>query len=72
MLIIGVAELCAAFSIFTGGQVGRWVGIFAAGLNAISALTSVSASPFWALCLFGIDVLVIYGLATYGGQGKTV
>ena len=31
VLIIGILELCASFSIFTGGQVGRWFGIAAAG-----------------------------------------
>jgi len=25
-----------------------------------------------ALCLFGIDVLIIYGLAAYGGQHEDV
>ncbi len=72
VLIIGILELCASFSIFTGGQVGRWFGIAAAGLSTISALTSISAAPFWGLCVVAIDVLIIYGLAVYGGQGKTV
>jgi hypothetical protein len=68
VLIIGVAELFAAFSIWGGGQYGRWFGIAAASVNAIAALLSIPAYPFWALCLFGIDVLIIYGLAAYGGQ----
>ncbi len=35
MLIIGVLELVAAFSLFSGGEFGRWFGIFIASLNAI-------------------------------------
>lgn len=72
VLIIGVLELLAAFSIWAGGQYGRWLGIFAAGVNAIAALMTISAYPFWALCLFGVDLLVIYGLAAYGGQRRPI
>ncbi len=72
VLIIGVIEVLAAFSILAGQQYGRWIGIIAAGLNAIAALMSISAYPFWALCIFGIDILIIYGLAAYGGQQRPV
>ena len=68
VLIIGALELVAALSIVSGGQFGRWFGIVAAGANSIAALMSIPAYPFWALCLFGLDVLIIYGLAAYGGQ----
>ena len=72
VLIIGVLELGAAYSIVVGGQLGRWFGIFMAGINSIAALMSIPAYPFWALCLFGVDILIIYGLAAYGGQHRDV
>ena len=72
VLIIGVLELGAAYSIVAGGQLGRWFGIFMAGINSIAALMSIPAYPFWALCLFGVDILIIYGLAAYGGQHRDV
>jgi len=68
VLIIGVLQLFAAFSIWQGGAYGRWIGIITAGFSAIASLMSIGAYPFWALCLFGIDLLVIYGLAAYGGR----
>jgi hypothetical protein len=68
ILVIGVLQGIAAFSIFSGGSYGRWVGILSASLGAIGALLSIPGYPFWSLCLFFIDVLVIYGLAAYGGQ----
>jgi hypothetical protein len=67
-LIIGVIQVLAAFSIWSGGEFGRWIGIFIAGLSMIGALLSLPAYPLWSLAVFAIDVLIIYGLAAYGGQ----
>jgi hypothetical protein len=62
-LILGVLELAAAFSLASGGGFGRWVGIFAAGLSAVSALLSIPAYPFWSLCIFALSIIVLYELA---------
>jgi hypothetical protein len=70
VLIIGALQLVAAFSIWSGGRFGRWFGIAVASLNAIAALLSIPAYPFWSLAIFAVDVLVIYGLATYGGHRR--
>lgn len=70
ILIVGVIQLFAAFSIWSGGQFGRWIGIIGASLSIIGALLSIPGYPFWSLAVFGIDLLVIYGLAAYGGQGS--
>jgi hypothetical protein len=70
ILLIGVLQLFAAFSIFSGGSYGRWVGIISASLGAIGALLSIPGYPFWSLAVFFVDVLVIYGLAAYGGQRR--
>ncbi|HET6448250.1 MAG TPA: hypothetical protein VFG31_04000 [Conexibacter sp.] len=69
-LILGIIELLAAFSIWRGGAFGAIFGIFAASLSAIGALLSIPAYPFLSLAIFAIDVLVIYGLAAYGAQGR--
>ena len=66
-LLLGVAQVFGAFSIWRGGQAGRWFGIAVAAVNVIVSLLSISAYPFWGLAVFIIAVLVIYGLATYGG-----
>jgi hypothetical protein len=72
MLVLGAAQIAAAFSIWKGGQLGRWFGIAVALLNAIGALMSISAYPFWSLTVFTLDILVIYGLAAYGGDPRVV
>jgi hypothetical protein len=71
VLFLGIMEMIASFAIFTGSQAARWFGIAAAGINAIGQLAFVPVYPFWALMIFSVDVLVIYGLAVYGGQKLT-
>jgi hypothetical protein len=67
MLVLGALQVTAAFSIWSGGSFGRWFGIGVATLNAIAALLAIPAYPFWSLAVFTIDILIIYGLAAYGG-----
>jgi hypothetical protein len=68
VMAFGVLEALAALSIWRGGEFGRWFGIVAAVLGGLAAMMSIPAYPFWALALVAIDVLVIYGLAAYGGK----
>jgi hypothetical protein len=68
ILFVGIIQLIAAFSIWAGGEFGRWIGLIGASLSAIGALLSIRAYPFWSLCIFGVDILIIYGLAAYGGH----
>jgi hypothetical protein len=70
ILILGAVQMVAAYSIWSGNQFGRWFGIAVAGLSAIGALMSIPAYPFWSLAIFALDILVIYGLAAYGGQHR--
>jgi hypothetical protein len=68
ILVVGFLQLLAAFSIWSGGGYGRFIGILTAGLGAIGALLSIPGYPLWSLCMFFTCVLVLYGLAAYGGQ----
>jgi hypothetical protein len=68
ILIVGVLQLFAAFSIWAGGEYGRWIGLITASFSAVAALLSLPAYPFWSLAIFAIDILIIYGLAAYGGR----
>jgi hypothetical protein len=68
VLVLGVLQLLAAFSLMGGSELARWFGIFVASINAIGQLMFVPAYPFWALSLFAVDILIIYALAVYGGR----
>lgn len=72
ILIVGALQMLAAFSVWAGGTYGRWIGILTACMSAIGALLSLPAYPFWSAAIFAVDVLIIYGLAAYGGQRMRV
>jgi hypothetical protein len=63
-LLIGVLQLFAAASLMSGGGFGRWIGIIAASLSAMSALLSIPAYPLWSLCIFALAIIVLYQLAS--------
>lgn len=69
-LIIGVLEIVAAFSLFSGGEFGRWIGIIVGSLNAIAALLAIPAYPFWSLAIFALSIIIVYKLAE-GPEGTT-
>ena len=72
LIILGVVQLTAGFSLFGGGTYGRVIGIAAASLGAIEALMSVGgAYPFWSLGLFAICVIVLHGLIVLGEPERT-
>jgi hypothetical protein len=68
VLLIGVIQLFVAYGIWAGNNVARWTGIVIVSVNAIAQLMFIPAYPFWALAIFALDVLVLYGLAAYGGR----
>ncbi|HEY4281258.1 MAG TPA: hypothetical protein VGM91_23805 [Conexibacter sp.] len=65
-LIIGAVQVICAFGVWVRNSFAVWAGIGFAGLNAIAQLLMLPAYPFLALALFGVDLLVIYGLAVHG------
>ena len=68
LLIVGVIQFVAAFGIWASTEWGRWLGVAAAGINAIVQMLFIPAYPWLSLALFATDLLVIYGLIAYGGR----
>jgi uncharacterized Tic20 family protein len=67
-LIVGVILLVSSFLVVTRNQFARWIGIIAAALAAISAITWMPYYPIWSLTYIALAVLVFYGLTAYGGR----
>ena len=63
-LIVGAVVLIAGIMVFFRVAFGMWVGIIAAGVQAIFAFFWIF-SPYWpgALVIIALDLLVIYALS---------
>jgi len=70
LTVLGVLQLGASILIFRNSDLGRWAGIGFAGLNMITLFFFLPAYPFYAITLFFIDVIVIWGLVMYGGSDR--
>ena len=68
VLLLGISQLAAGSAVVGGSEVARWFAIAVAGVNSIGQLMFLPAYPFWALSMFTVDMLIIYGLAVYGGS----
>jgi hypothetical protein len=68
-LIVGIILIAAGLLLIAGGglgaEVSRWVGIVAAAIAAITAVSWLPYYPIWSLIYIGIGVLIIYGLLTH-------
>jgi len=67
-LIVGCILIGASLMVLVGSQFARWIGYFAAGIAALSAMTWMPYYPIWALTYVGLAVLTFYALAKYGGR----
>ena len=67
IMIVGVLQVLAAFALWGGNRLAQVYGIATAAVGAIGELLYAPAYPLWAICLFAIHILVIYGLAMYAG-----
>jgi hypothetical protein len=69
LIVLGIIQLTAGFSLFGGGTYGRVIGVIAGSLGAIGALLSIGGSyPWWSLCVFALCVFVVHGLIVYGSD----
>lgn len=66
ILCLGVVQLLVGVGVFARNQFARWAGVLVLSLNAIAQLLMMPSYPFWALCIFAIDIVAIYGLVAYG------
>ena len=62
-LALGICEWVAAYSLWNGGEFGRWFGIIVASLNAVGVLLTIATYPFWSLAVFALCIIIIYKLA---------
>src|SRR3954465_4212547 len=67
LIVLGVIQLTAGFSLMAGNTYGRVLGIAGASLGAIGALFSIAGSnPWWSLAVFALCVYIIQGILVLG------
>jgi hypothetical protein len=67
-LIVGIVLIVAGFVVLSPTpsitvDIARWIGIIAAAIAAITAVTWMPYYPVWAFIYIALAVVVIYGLA---------
>jgi hypothetical protein len=67
LIIVGLFQGVTAIGVALRRRGWRWVGVSVAGVNSVMQLVFMPAYPLWAICLFALDMLVMYGLVLYGG-----
>jgi hypothetical protein len=68
LMVLGAFEMCVGVGIWAQVAWARWTGVVIATLSAIALLVFLPASPWLALAIFTLDILVIYGLVAHGGR----
>jgi hypothetical protein len=72
LILLGLIQLTAGFSLGAGNTFGRVLGIAAGSLGAIGALLSIGgAYPWWSLAVFALCVFVVHGIVVYGDDDRT-
>jgi hypothetical protein len=67
LIILGIIQLGAGFSLMSGNTFGRVLGITAGSIGAIGALLSIGgAFPWWSLAEFALCIYVVHGIIVFG------
>ena len=71
IFILGILEVIAGFGVLTRSQAARWFGIVMATLAALGHLPVLfGPKPVYSFLVVIMSILVIYGLAQYGGRDR--
>jgi hypothetical protein len=70
LTVVGVAQVVTAVGVFGAAEWARWAGIFFASCNILVQFLILPAYPAWAIMVFFVDVIIIFGLVNYGGRDR--
>jgi hypothetical protein len=73
LIILGIIQLTAGFSLMAGNTYGRVLAIIGGTLGAVGALFSIGGSnPWWSLIVFALCVYVVHGIIVFGEDERTI
>jgi hypothetical protein len=70
LLVVGAVQMAVSIGVFRASETARWLGIGFAAANALVQFLVLPAQPGWAIMIFFVDVIIIFGLLTYGGRDR--
>ncbi len=66
LILVGILQLTGGFSLMGGGGYGKFIGIFAATLGAVSAFFSIAGeNPWWSILMFIVCIWIVHGLVMF-------
>ena len=68
LVVAAILILSALGIIISRSQIGRWVGVVAGAIMAISAIWWMPYYPIWSLTYIAIGVFVIFALVAHGAR----
>jgi hypothetical protein len=72
LIILGLVQLTAGWSLMSGNTYGRVLGIIGGTLGAVGALFSIGgANPWWSLIMFALCIYVVHGIIVFGEDERT-
>jgi hypothetical protein len=72
LIILGIVQLSAGFSLMSGNAYGRILGVVAGTVGAVGALFSIGgAFPWWSLAEFALCIYVVHGILVFGEDEPT-
>ena len=70
LVVAAILILSALAIIMSRSQIGRWIGVAAGAIMAISSIWWMPYYPIWSLTYIGIGVFVVYALAAHGARDE--
>ena len=67
-LIFGIILIAGSASLYAGRLWARVLAITLAGISALLNFAFIWAYPLWSILIIVMDIMVIYGVAMYGGN----
>ena len=71
LILIGVGVLLISGADGVSGETARWLGVGAAGIEGIVAVTWLPYYPVWALVYIGLAFVIMYGLIVHFNEYET-
>jgi hypothetical protein len=70
LIVVGVVQAVVAIGVWRASETARWLGIGFACANMIVQFFVLPAYPVWAIMVFFVDVIIVFGLLHYGGRDR--